>query len=45
MYISRLLKPIGITVTRIAHGVPVGADREYTDEATLIRALRGRMEI
>ena len=45
MYISRLLKPLGIKVTRIAHGVPVGADIEYTDEATLIRALKGRTEI
>jgi recombination protein RecR len=45
MYISKLLKPLGIKVTRIAHGVPVGADIEYTDEATLIRALRGRTSI
>jgi recombination protein RecR len=45
MYISRLLKPLGVRVTRIAHGIPVGADIEYTDEATLIRALRGRTEI
>jgi recombination protein RecR len=45
MYISRLLKPLGIKVTRIAHGVPVGADIEFTDEATLIRALRGRTSI
>lgn len=42
MYISKLLKPLGVKVTRIAHGIPVGADIEYTDEATLIRALRGR---
>lgn len=45
MYISKLLKPLGIKVTRIAHGIPVGADIEYTDEATLIRALRGRTDI
>lgn len=45
MYISRLIKPLGVKVTRIAHGIPVGADIEYTDEATLIRALKGRTEI
>jgi len=45
MYISKLLRPIGIKVTRIAHGIPVGADIEYTDEATLVRALKGRTEI
>lgn len=45
MYIAKLLKPLGVRVTRIAHGIPVGADIEYTDEATLIRALRGRTEI
>lgn len=42
MYISRLLKPMGITVSRLAYGVPVGADLEYADEVTLTRALEGR---
>lgn len=42
MYISRLLKPMGITVTRLAYGVPVGADLEYADEVTLSKALEGR---
>ena len=42
MYISRLLKPMGITVSRIAYGVPVGADLEYADEVTLSRAIEGR---
>ena len=45
MYISKLLKPLGIKVTRIAHGVPVGGDLEYVDEVTLTRALEGRVEI
>lgn len=45
MYISRLLKPAGILVTRIAHGVPVGGDLEYADEVTLMKALEGRREI
>ncbi len=45
MYISRLLKPFGIKVTRIAHGIPVGGDLEYADEVTLIRAMEGRREI
>ena len=45
MYISRLIKPIGIKVTRIAHGIPVGGDLEYTDEITLIKALEGRREL
>lgn len=45
MYISRLLKPAGIMVTRIAHGVPVGGDLEYADEVTLLKALEGRREI
>lgn len=45
MYISRLLKPAGIKVTRIAHGVPVGGDLEYADEVTLMKALEGRREI
>ncbi len=45
MYISRLLKPLGLTVTRIASGLPVGGDLEYADELTLGRALEGRREI
>lgn len=45
MYISRLLKPMGITVTRLAYGVPVGADLEYADEVTLTRALEGRRKL
>ena len=45
MYISKLIKPIGIKVTRIASGVPVGGDIEYTDEVTLLRALEGRTEL
>ena len=44
-YISRLIKPMGIRVTRIAHGVPVGGDLEYTDEVTLLRAFQGRRDI
>ena len=44
-YISRLIKPMGIRVTRIAHGVPVGGELEYTDEVTLLRAFQGRREI
>jgi len=45
MYISKLLRPLGIKVTRIAHGVPVGGDLEYVNEVTLTRALEGRVEI
>jgi recombination protein RecR len=45
MYISKLLKPTGIKVTRIASGVPVGGDLEYIDEVTLLRALEGRTEL
>ena len=45
MYISRLLKPMGVKVTRLAYGVPVGADLEYADEITLLRALEGRQVI
>ncbi len=45
MYISRLIKPLGIKVTRLAYGVPVGADLEYADEVTLTRAIEGRCEI
>ena len=45
MYISRLLKPLGVKVTRIANGLPVGADLEFADEVTLFRALQGRRDI
>ena len=45
MYISKLIKPMGIKVTRIASGVPVGGDLEYIDEVTLLRALEGRIEL
>ena len=45
MYISKLIKPTGIRVTRIASGVPVGGDLEYIDEVTLLRALEGRVEL
>ncbi|MCQ4935468.1 MULTISPECIES: recombination mediator RecR [Anaerotignum] len=45
MYISKLLKPLGVMVTRIANGVPVGGDLEYVDEITLSRALEGRREL
>ncbi|WP_044893487.1 recombination mediator RecR [Bacillus alveayuensis] len=45
MYISRLLKPTGIKITRIAHGLPVGGDLEYADEVTLSKALEGRREL
>ncbi|HFK1089601.1 TPA: recombination mediator RecR [Listeria monocytogenes] len=45
MYISRLLKPSGIKVTRIAHGIPVGGDLEYADEVTLSKAMEGRREV
>lgn len=45
MYISKLLKPLGIRTTRIAHGIPVGGDIEYADEVTLAKALEGRREI
>ena len=44
-YISRLIKPMGVRVTRIAHGVPVGGDLEYTDEVTLLRAFQGRRDV
>jgi recombination protein RecR len=44
-YIARLLKPLGVKVSRIAHGVPVGSDLEYTDEVTLSRAMAGRTEL
>lgn len=45
MYISKLIKPTGVKVTRIASGVPVGGDLEYIDEVTLLRALEGRVEL
>lgn len=45
MYLARLLKPIGIKVTRIAHGLPVGGDLEYADEVTLSRAMENRIEL
>ena len=45
IYLSKLIKPMGIKVTRIAHGIPVGGDLEYTDEVTLMKALEGRREL
>ena len=45
MYISRILKPLDVKVTRIAHGLPVGGDLEYADEVTLSKAIEGRTEI
>lgn len=45
MYIAKLIKPFGIKVTRIAHGIPVGGDLEYADEITLTRAMEGRREM
>ncbi|MBQ7172701.1 MAG: recombination protein RecR [Clostridia bacterium] len=45
LYLSKLLKPLGVKVTRLAYGVPVGADLEYADEVTLFRALEGRREV
>jgi recombination protein RecR len=45
MYIARLLKPLGIRVTRLAHGLPVGGDLEYADELTLEKSLEGRREM
>ena len=44
-YLSKLIKPLGIKVSRIAHGIPVGGDLEYTDEVTLSKALEGRREL
>ena len=44
IYISKIIKPLGIKVTRIAHGIPVGGDLEYTDEVTLSKALEGRRD-
>jgi recombination protein RecR len=45
IYLARLLKPLGLRVTRIAMGVPVGSDLEYTDEITMLRAMEGRREV
>jgi len=45
MYLSKLLRPLGVRVTRLAYGVPVGADLEYADEVTLFRALEGRRDV
>ena len=45
MYVARLLKPAGIKVTRIAHGIPVGGDLEYADEVTLLKAMEGRRKL
>lgn len=45
MYLSHLVKPLGIKVTRLAYGIPVGADLEYADEATLYRAIQGRRDV
>ena len=45
MYLARLLKPLGIRVTRIAHGLPMGGDLEYADEVTLSKAMENRREI
>ena len=45
MYISKLVKPLGVKVTRIARGIPIGGDLEYTDEVTLAKSLEGRVEL
>ena len=45
MYLSRLLKPLGVKITRLAYGIPVGGDLEYADDVTLARALEGRSEL
>ena len=45
LYLARLLKPLGVRATRIAMGVPVGSDLEYTDEVTMTRAMEGRRDI
>ena len=45
MYITKVIKPLGIKVTRIASGVPVGGDLEYVDNVTLLRALQGRVTV
>ena len=45
MYIAKLIKPLGVKVTRIAHGLPVGGDLEYADEVTLAKAMENRVEL
>jgi recombination protein RecR len=45
LYLARLLKPLGVRVTRIAMGIPVGSDLEYTDEVTMTRAMEGRRDL
>jgi recombination protein RecR len=45
IYLARIIKPLGVKVTRIAHGLPVGGDLEYADEVTLAKALEGRREM
>ncbi|MGH9197534.1 MAG: toprim domain-containing protein, partial [Acidimicrobiia bacterium] len=45
IYLAKILKPLGVKVTRIAHGLPVGGDLEYADEVTLAKALEGRREM
>jgi recombination protein RecR len=45
LYLARLLKPLGVRVTRIAMGIPVGSDLEYADEVTMTRAMEGRREL
>ena len=45
MYLSRLLRPFGVKITRLAYGIPVGSHLEFADEATLTRALEGRREM
>lgn len=45
MYLARLLKPLGLKVTRLAYGVPMGSDLEYADEITLFRAIEGRTDV
>ena len=45
VYIQKLLKPLGVKVTRIAHGIPIGSDLEYADEITLSKAIEGRTEM
>ena len=44
MYVSRIIKPTGVKITRLAYGIPVGADIEYADKLTLLRAIEGRRE-
>ncbi|MFC1637728.1 recombination protein RecR, partial [Candidatus Margulisiibacteriota bacterium] len=45
IYLTRLIKPLGIKLTRVAYGLPIGADMDYADEATLSKAFEGRREI